>query len=118
MTLALLTAHMHSGGKKEQEEEQNGYESSVVAAVNFSTEVCFDFSENGEKCSCPEQCCFLHCNCFSLWSSWRRAMPVQESQLVGRITNLQVCEVFVSTLCSLSSVFVCCYCIYGMSVTR
>ena len=34
------------GGKKEQEGEEqkiNGYGSSVVAAVNFSTEVCFDF---------------------------------------------------------------------------
>ena len=27
-----------------------------------------------------EQRCFLRCNYFSVWSSWRRAMPVQESQ--------------------------------------
>ena len=46
MSLTLIdSARGPGGGKKEQEgEEQNGYGSSVVAAVNFSTEVCFDFS--------------------------------------------------------------------------
>ena len=39
-------------------EEYNIYDGSSVvhvAAVNFSMEVCFDFSWNGEKCPCPEQ---------------------------------------------------------------
>ena len=38
-------------------------------------------------------------------------------QSVRRLTNLQVREFFVFNLSSLSSVFVCCYCRYGMSVT-
>ena len=51
-----------------------------VAAVNFSMEVCFDFSQNGEKRSCPQQCCFLRCNYFSVWSSWRQAIRKSVSQ--------------------------------------
>ena len=39
------------------------------------------------------------------------------SQSVRRLTNLQVREFFVFNLSSLSSVFVYCYCRYGMSVT-
>ena len=47
----VCRARARRGGKKEQErEEQNGYVSSVVAAVNFSTDVCFNFSRNREKC--------------------------------------------------------------------
>ena len=46
-------------------------------------------------------------------------MPVQESQSVRRrLTNLKVLEIFGFTLSSLLSIFVHCYCRYGMSVTR
>ena len=33
----------------------------------------------------PEQHCFLPCNYFSVWSSRRRAMPLQESQSVSQL---------------------------------
>ena len=46
-------------------------------------------------------------------------MLVQEPYSVRRrLTNLQFREFFVFTLSSLSSVFVGCYCTYGMSVIR
>ena len=44
-------------------------------------------------------------------------MPVEETQSAKDLTNLQVCDLFVSTLSSFLSICVCCYCIYGMSVT-
>ena len=33
---------------------------------------------NGDGALYPEQRCFLHCNYFSVWSNWERAMLVQE----------------------------------------
>ena len=61
----------------------------------------------------------LRCNYFSVWSNWERATLVQEHYSVRRrLTNLQFREFFVFTLSSFSSVFVGCYCIYGLSVSR
>ena len=48
----MFAEHVHpdEARKNKKEKEQNGYGSSVVAAVNFSRDVCFDFSRNREKC--------------------------------------------------------------------
>ena len=44
--------------------------------------------------------------------------PYRVSQSVRRLTNLRFRDFFVFTLSSFSSVFMDCYCIYGLSVSR
>ena len=47
-----------------------------------------------------------------------KSLTQSVSQSVKRLTNLRFREFFVFTLSSFSSVFVGCYCIYGLSVSR
>ena len=119
MTLTLFAEHVHpeEARKNKKEKEQNGYGRSLVAAVNYSTYVSILVEIEKNAHDQINAMFFAVTIVLSGQAGGELCLFKKLSQSVRRLTNLQVREFFVFNLSSLSSVFVCCYCRYGMSVT-